>query len=338
VKSSYDAILIVAFGGPENRDDVLPFIENVARGRNIPRERLLKVAEHYYRFDGISPLNQQVRELIAALRNELHRHQINLPLYWGNRNWHPLLLETLPQMAADGVKRALALILSPYSSYSSCRQYLENIEDAQQAAVAAPKVEKIRAFYNHPGFIASNTEHVGEALQKVPFERRQSAHVAYTAHSIPKSMANRCDYEKQLTETCQLVSEELNIQPTNWRLVYQSRSGPATDLWLEPDIVDHLRELKRSEVNDVVVAPIGFLSDHLEVLYDLDIEAQDVCDELNLHMVRAATVGTHSSFVDMLRALVEERISKMPQRRSVGHFGPSHDVCLADCCPALTKC
>ena len=332
---SYDAILVVAFGGPEKPDDVLPFLENVTRGRNIPRQRLLEVAEHYDHFGGVSPLNQQVRDLIDALRNELDRHQINLPIYWGNRNWHPLLADTLRRMTAGGVQRALALVLSAYSSYSSCRQYLENIEDARRAAGAsAPQVDKIRAFYNHPDFIAANTERVGETLQKVPSERRQSVHVAYTAHSVPQLMADGCDYEKQLSETCRLVSEGLNIEASRWRLVYQSRSGRPTDPWLGPDVVEHLRELKERGVNDVVVAPVGFLSDHLEVLYDLDVEAREACDEINLKMVRASTVGTHPRFIGMLCELIQERLSETPDRRAVGRYGPSHDVCPEDCCLA----
>ncbi|HUG92376.1 MAG TPA: ferrochelatase, partial [Planctomycetaceae bacterium] len=199
----YDAILIVAFGGPERREDVLPFLENVVRGRNVPRERLLEVAEHYEHFGGVSPLNAQVRELISVLRPELERRGIDRPIYWGNRNWHPFLAEALREMTAAGVRRALALVLAAYSSYSSCRHYLENIEDARRAAgERAPLVDKVRVFYNHPGFISANAERLREALGQLPAESRGTARVAFTAHSIPTAMADRCDYAVQLDETC----------------------------------------------------------------------------------------------------------------------------------------
>ncbi len=329
----YDAILIVGFGGPERREDVMPFLENVTRGRNVPRERLLGVAEHYDHFGGKSPINDQVRTLIAALKPELERRRIQLPIYWGNRNWHPFLADTMRQMTDAGVRHAIGLVLAAYSSYSSCRQYLEDVARAQATVEPnAPSVDKLRVFYNHPGFIEANADHLRRALAEIPADRRASAHVAFTAHSIPFSMARNCRYEHQLRETCRLVCERLAIPESRYQLAYQSRSGRPGDPWLEPDILDHLTALKSQDVREVVVLPIGFLSDHVEVLYDLDVEAQAKSRELGLAMVRAATVGVHPAFVGMLADLIEERLSDLP-REAVGKDGPSHDVCPADCCP-----
>ena len=331
---SYDAILLVSFGGPEGRDDVLPFLENVTRGRNIPRERLLEVAEHYYHFDGVSPINQQCRKLIAALRAELDQHEIELPIFWGNRNWDPLLPDTLQEMKDAGVQRALAFVTAAYSSWSSCRQYRGNIADAQESVGdGSPEVDKIRAFYNHPDFVAANVDLVRQSLAGIPEQRRENAHLAFTAHSIPNSMSDTCDYVQQMTESCRLVSEAVGIPQDRWQLVYQSRSGRPQDPWLEPDICDHLANLKESGAEDVVVVPIGFLSDHMEVLFDLDCEAVDACNKLSLNMVRAGTVGTHPVFVSMIRKLIQERLAGIPQE-SIGNFGPSHDQCPLDCCPA----
>jgi protoporphyrin/coproporphyrin ferrochelatase len=332
--TAYDALLVVGFGGPEGRDEVIPFLENVLRGRNVPRERMMEVAEHYDHFGGVSPINAQVRALIAALRPELDRHGIALPIYWGNRNWHPLLPDTLRAMTGAGVGRALAVVLAAYSSYSSCRQYREDIQRAREAAgPEAPPVDKVRVFYNHPEFIAANADRVREALATFPPERLPSLHLAFTAHSIPSAMARGCDYERQLHETCRLVADALRIDPGRWRLVYQSRSGRPTDPWLGPDILDHLADLKQRGVRDVVVHPVGFLSDHMEVLYDLDEEARKVAEGLALNMVRSGTVGVHPRFVAMLRELIQERLSPAAGRRAVGAFGPSHDACPLDCCP-----
>ena len=326
--SKYDALLIVSFGGPEGMDDVIPFLENVLRGRNVPRERMLQVSHHYELFNGVSPINQQNRNLITALRLELETNGPNLPIYWGNRNWHPLLTDTVQQMTNDGVKHALAFVTSAYSSFSSCRQYRQNIIDAQTGIVSgAPTIEKLRAFYNHPLFIEANVDQVKSALSQLP--RHAEPNLVFTAHSIPLSMAEKCDYAAQLNETGRLVAEQLGIE--NWQLVYQSRSGPPTQPWLEPDICDHLRELKTKGVANVVISPIGFVSDHMEVIYDLDFEALKVSKELGINMVRAATAGTHPLFVRMIRELILERTENTPTRSS-GTRGPSHNVCPADCC------
>lgn len=328
---SYDAILLVSFGGPEGMDEVMPFLENVVRGRNIPRARLEGVAEHYYAVGGVSPINGQNRALIAALKAELGSSGPQLPIYWGNRNWAPYLTDTVQQMADDGIQKALAIFTTAYSSYSSCRQYRENIADAQKAVGDnAPLIDKIRVFYNHPDFIAVNATLIKNALAKIPAEKRAAAHIAFTAHSIPSGMAQNCRYEAQLMEVATLVADGLNHE--NWQLVYQSRSGPPMQPWLEPDICDHLESLKTQGITDVVIAPIGFLSDHMEVIHDLDTEAAEVAQTLGLTMIRAATVGTNPQFVTMLRDLIVERISDSPTKPSLGKYGPSHDVCPVDCC------
>jgi ferrochelatase len=325
--NNYDALLLVSFGGPEGPDEVIPFLENVLRGKNVPRERLLKVAEHYKLFGGVSPINQQNRNLIQALQKELETHGPRLPIYWGNRNWHPLLPDTLSEMARDGVRKALAFATSAYSSYSSCRQYLENISDARNVVgPGAPQIDKVRAFYNHPLFIEANVEQSRAALLTLP---QGEVTIVFTAHSIPSAMATNCDYEKQLRETGRLVADALNI--SKWDLAFQSRSGPPTQPWLEPDISSHLRTLKTKGVENVVIAPIGFVSDHMEVIYDLDIEAKRTAAEIGLSIARAATAGTHPLFVKMVRELLLEKTENAP-RRFLGDFGPNHDVCAVDCC------
>jgi ferrochelatase len=329
----YDALLVVSFGGPEGRNDVLPFLENVLRGRDVPDERRREVAAHYEHFGGVSPLNAQCRSLVAALREEFDRHGPPLAVYWGTRHWHPMLADTLRRMADDGVVRALAFVTSAYASYSGCRRYLEDIARARaEVGARAPEVDKLRLFYNHPGFVEALVERVAAAFEKVPETRRDAARLVFTAHSIPRALAATCDYEAQLREAGGLVAFPLGR--LQWSLVYQSRSGSPSQPWLEPDIVDHLRALAAEGVKDVVVAPIGFTSDHMEVLYDLDLEAKSRAIELGLNMVRAATVGVHPRFVRMVRELVEERLSDAPERLYLGTRGPAPDVCPPDCCPA----
>jgi ferrochelatase len=329
----YDAILIVSFGGPEGPQDVVPFLENVLRGKDVPRERLLKVADHYQRFGGVSPINQQNRQLVAALEDELSRHGPSLPVYWGNRNWHPLLPDTLRRMKEDGVKRALAFVTSAYSSYSGCRQYLEDIERSRDAVgQGAPHVDKLRAFFNHPGFIEAVVDQVQAALARIPRERHDTAYVIYTAHSIPLAMARQCQYTAQLMDACQLVSQV--VGKYRWKLTYQSRSGPPGQPWLEPDVCDYLREgVPSGHVTDVVLVPIGFISDHVEVLYDLDTEAGLCSQQLGLNMVRAETVGAHPKFIAMIRELILERTCGAP-RRALGALGAGPDTCPDDCCPS----
>lgn len=324
---NYDALLVVSFGGPEGMDDVMPFLENVVRGRNVPRERLLGVAQHYAGFGGVSPINQQNRNLIAALKEELRANGPAFPIYWGNRNWHPLLPETLRAMAADGVKNALAFVTSAYSSFSSCRQYQQNIANAQaEVGLTAPHIEKLRAFYNHPLFVEANLDRIRAAFSQL---NGAVEHLAFTAHSIPESMAAKCDYTVQLQETAGLIAEMLGVN--DWKVVYQSRSGSPSQPWLGPDIVDHVRQLKSEGVTNVVVAPVGFVSDHMEIVYDLDVEAKQLADELGVNLVRAATAGTHPSFVKMIRELILERVDNAPAR-FLGSRGAAHSICPADCC------
>jgi ferrochelatase len=344
---NYDAILVVSFGGPESKEDVIPFLETVLRGRNVPRERLLAVAEHYYHFEGKSPINQQTRDLIAALETELEHNGPKLPIYWGNRNWHPFLTETLTKMKEDGVKRAVAFVTSAYSSYSGCRQYREDIARAQsEVGPGAPAVDKLRAFFNHPGFVEATIDRVRDGLQAVPAEVRKNAaqdlpqkdvpqkvQIVYTAHSIPLSMANTSDYVKQLEEVRRLVSAALGHQ--NDALVYQSRSGAPGQPWLGPDILEYLRDVKAQNLaSAVVLSPISFISDHMEVLYDLDVEARQLCDSLGLPMTRAKTVGVHPKFVAMIRELILERMNPERERRALGSLGARPDLCAEDCCRA----
>ncbi len=328
---NYDALLLLSFGGPEGMNDVMPFLENVLRGRNVPRERMIEVAHHYEKFDGVSPINNQNRALIAALQEAMPRHDINLPIYWGNRNWHPLLAYTMQQMADDGIKRALTFVTSAYSSYSGCRQYREDIARAQtEVGSRAPQFDKIRVFYNHPGFIEANAANVRAALDEIPAARRSKVEIAFTAHSIPQAMAEGCAYQAQLADACGLVASSVGFE--NWRLVYQSRSGSPQQKWLEPDICDYLRELKTGGANDVVIAPIGFVSDHIEILFDLDTEAREVCEEIKLNMIRARTVGTHPVFINAICELIKERVTNAHERRALGERGANHDVCPANCC------
>jgi ferrochelatase len=376
---TYDALLLLSFGGPEGPDDVMPFLENVVRGKNVPRERLLEVAEHYEMFDGVSPINAQNRALLAALVAELNAHGPQLPVYWGNRNWHPLLADTVGQMAEDGVHHALAFVTSAFGSYPGCRQYLEEIERArQEVGPEAPRIDKLRLFYNHPGFIEAMADRVGTALAEVPAERRSAARLIYTAHSIPAAIAKTSPYEHQLRCACRLVTEQRGRESfspqgatgslsasagleggkgeVDWDLVFQSRSGPPAQPWLEPDIRDYIRQLHgegdcpnsrrpslrdgaRARENetvpftaDLVIVPIGFLAEQMELVYDLDVEVRQLCDELGINMVRAATVGNHPRLVRMIRELVLERIDPSTPQLALGADGPWPDQCPDGCC------
>lgn len=301
----YDALLIVSFGGPEERDDVIPFLENVLRGRSVPRERMLAVAEHYYHFDGRSPINDHTRALIEALRPV-----IKLPIYWGNRNWHPMLADTVRQMRDDGIKHAVAFVTSAFGSYSGCRQYIEDIARARAEVEGAPEISKIRPFSAHPKFITALTDRVRAALTELP-----EGQLVFSAHSVPQSMADSSPYVDELERACSAVASAVGRD--SWKLVYQSRSGPPGQPWLEPDIGDYLREIH----SDVIVVPIGFLSDHMEVLYDLDTVVRAVCEELGVKMVRAGTAGTHPAMIEMIAEMVHQE----------------HQACAEGCCPAPQK-
>ena len=331
----YDALLVVSFGGPEGMADVMPFLDNVLRGLDLPEPAKRRIAARYERFGGVSPINAHTRTLISALREELDRRGPALPVYWGNRNWHPLLPDTLRQMEGDGVERALAFVTSIFGSYNGCRKYREDLYDAVRGLERPPAIDRLRYGYNHPGFIAAFAERVEEALAAVPDARRGNAAILFTAHSLPVSAARHAPYVGQLREACELVAAGLARPPARHRLVYQSRNARyGGGEWLAPDIRDALGEEKEGGATDVVVAPIGFVCDHLEVILDLDIEAKERADELGLNLIRAATVGTHPAFVSMIRDLVRERITENPVRAALGSQGPSHDFCPSGCCPS----
>ena len=327
---SYDAILLASFGGPEQPEDVLPFMERVTAGRGIPRDRLEEVSQHYHRFGGRSPINDQNRALKAALEALLAEEGPRLPVYWGNRNWHPLLAEALDEMRADGVTRALTLVTSAYSSRSGCRQYREDLARARaEVGDGAPELDKLRVFYNHPGFIEPQRDRITAALEQLDDPARRGARIVFATHSIPHTMSRHCDYEAQHYEACRLVMDA--FPGRTWELVYCSRSGPEQVPWLEPDINDHLEVLAVAGAVGVVVVPIGFVSDHMEVIYDLDVEAQQTAQRLGLPFARAGTVGADHRFVRMIRELVLERLEGAPAR-ALGTRGPSWDVCPVDCC------
>lgn len=328
---AYDALLVHSFGGPEAVEDVVPFLRNVAEGRNIPQHRLEEVAAHYYDFGGVSPINAQNRALIAALEAELKANGPHLPIYFGNRNWHPYLTDTIRQMRADGVKRALVFVTSAYSSYSGCRQYREDILRAgAELGDGVPEFDKLRVFYNHPGFIEPMVDNTRRALATFALAEPGSVQLLFTAHSIPLSMVHQSDYVAQLEEACRLVAEEIGT--SDYALVWQSRSGPPQVPWLEPDICDSLRQVKEQGRDCVVIVPIGFISDHMEVLFDLDAEAKQVAKEIGLRIVRADTVGTDPRFLSMIRELILERMTAYPLRRALGARGPAHDICPLNCC------
>lgn len=327
------AFLLLSFGGPESRDDVLPFLENVTRGRNVPRERLEVVAEHYYQFDGVSPINQQCRDLLAKLEPAMRQRGIDIPLYWGNRNWHPMLEDTMAQMADDGINQVYAFATSAYSSYSGCRQYREDIARAQShVGDRAPQVTKLRQFYDHPGFISPIATKTNAAVQKMREKTGEDARIVFTAHSIPSVMGETSRYSEQLAIASQLVIDRID-RPFAWDLVFQSRSGPPSQPWLEPDIVDHIEKLHTEGVKGVVVVPIGFVSDHLEVLFDLDIEAANKAESLDMEFIRVPSVGTADEFVTGICGLLEEQLFGKPEV----HLAPpiaGFVACSPQCCPS----
>lgn len=325
----YDALLVVSFGGPEGPDDVMPFLEKVVEGRGVPRERLLSVAEHYHHFGGVSPINARTRELIDALRAELEAHGIRLPIYWGNRHWHPFLPDTVRRMRDDGVRRALAFVTSAFSSYSGCRAYREDLAAArEQIGERAPEIDKIRPFFNHPGYVETCVARLDEALAELG---RRDARVLFSAHSIPVAMAEGCDYAAQLEDLSRLVAERAGVE--RWQLVYQSRSGPPRVPWLEPDVCDAIEAVAADDPSAAaVVAPIGFVADHMEVVWDLDEEAREVAERHGLPFARAAAANDHPRFVRMVRELIEERLDETNERPALGTLGPRPDRCPEGCC------
>ncbi|RBM20635.1 ferrochelatase [Streptomyces sp. PT12] len=358
VSAPYDALLLLSFGGPEGPDDVIPFLENVTRGRGIPRERLAAVGAHYHLFGGVSPINEQNRTLLAAIRADFAEHGLDLPVYWGNRNWAPYVTDTFREMAADGRRRVLTLATSAYASYSGCRQYREDLAGALAAldaeGVQPPRVDKLRHYFNHPGFLDTVTDGVVAAIERLPAGVRDGAHLAFCTHSIPDASADTSGppsghgpggaYVAQHLDAARAVAEAVDratgaTHP--WRLVYQSRSGAPSTPWLEPDINDHIAALRENGAPAVVMVPIGFVSDHMEVRYDLDTEALDTAEKLGLPAVRSATVGADPRFVAAIRDLVLERAAtergETPRRAAIGGLGPSHDLCPMGCCPGRAR-
>jgi protoporphyrin/coproporphyrin ferrochelatase len=338
--TAYDAFLLLSFGGPEGPDDVLPFLHNVTRGRGVPDDRLAEVTDHYQHFGGVSPINTQNRSLLAALREDFAANGIDLPIYWGNRNWKPYVADAVREMRDDGRRRALVFTTSATSSYSACRQYRNDLAQAHRVAGdGAPELVKLRHYFDHPGFVAPLAESVREALQTLPANRRDRARLVFTAHSIPVSMNDASGpernglYEAQQRETARLVAEAVRGPGTEFDLVWQSRSGPPQVPWLEPDVNDHLKALAALGAEAVVVTPSGFVSDHVEVRWDLDVEARQTAESLGLAYARAATPGTHPAFVAAIRELVLERLADAPPR-ALGSLGICGVDCPDACCPA----
>ena len=323
---TYDALLVVSFGGPEGPDEVLPFLDRVLAGRPVPPPVKARIAERYARFGGVSPINAQTREFIAALEARLAARGPRLPVYWGNRNSAPLLGDAIRRMASDGIRNVIAYVTSVFSSYSGCRQYREDLFRAVEGAEDAPRIGKLRIAYNHPGFIAAMEHRVREAQAMAP----EGAALLFTAHSLPVAMAARADYEAQLDEACGLVAQRLG--DVHWRLAFQSNNARTGDPWLTPTVEHALASIASSGRSSVVVAPIGFVCDHMEVVMDLDVEARACAEGLGLGYFRARTVGTHPAYVDMVRQLVVERMSASPERPYLGRRGPSPDYCAPDCC------
>jgi ferrochelatase len=353
--SPYDALLLVSFGGPEAPDEVMPFLERVTAGRGVPHERLLEVAEHYHHFGGRSPINHQNRALIAALEADLAAAGVDVPVYWGNRNSEPFLDVTLERMAADGVRTAAAVLTSAYSSYSGCRQYREDLAAASAAVVergvVPPELDRVRHYFDHPGFVAANADALLEAYGRLDPGQGRRARVVFVTHSIPTAMAETSgapdaggwayvrQHEDAAAAVVDAASSTLGFVP-EWDLVYCSRSGSPQVPWLEPDVNDHLEALHEAGADIVVLAPIGFVSDHMEVVFDLDTEAAETAERIGTTVVRAATAGTHPAFVAAIRELLLERAASRRGEPDVarpvaGALPPSHDVCPVGCCRNL---
>lgn len=328
--SGIDALLLVSFGGPEAPEEVVPFLQRVTAGRNIPEERLRLVGQHYFDRGGVSPINGLCRDLLTSIQMAFDEAGIDLAVYWGNRNSAPFLDDTVAKMAADGVQHALAFVTSAFSSYSGCRQYRENIEAAQNGVDGAPVIDKLRVFFNHPGFIEPLVDGLAEALRSRDVARTK---VFFTAHSIPQSLADSSRYVEQLMSACELITADIEC---DWSLVWQSRSGPPTMPWLEPDIVDAIKGLDPGVTDRVVVVPVGFVSDHMEVLQDLDTDAAAAASEIGLAFDRVTTSGTDRRFVQMIVDLVNEKLDGTTPV-ALGPLGLVPEQCGLDCCPAPVR-
>jgi ferrochelatase len=340
----YDALMLVSFGGPEKPEDVLPFLENVTAGKGIPRERLEEVGKHYFLFGGKSPINDQNRQFIEAIREDFAAAGLDVPVYWGNRNWDPYLVDTLRRMKEDGVERVACLVTSAYASYSGCRQYRENFADAVEQVPGAPRLDRLRHYFNHPGFIEAMVDSTLAALAELSDELRHEARILFVTHSIPDAMNEASGpkggaYVDQHRSVAEEISERVRLE-TGHRypneLVYCSRSGAPHIPWLEPDVNDRLQGVAASGTRAVVLVPIGFVSDHMEVVYDLDTEARATAQSLGLGFARAATAGVDPRFVAVVRDLLLERAAvergETVERKAIGSLPAAWDVCAVGCC------
>jgi protoporphyrin/coproporphyrin ferrochelatase len=312
LKRPFDAVLVVAFGGPQGLDDIRPFLANVLRGRRVTPERIEEVAHHYERFGGVSPLTAITRRQADGLRDRLAARGLDLPVYLGMRNWHPLLPDTLQAMARDGVRRAVGFLCAAHRSFSSCTQYRQNVADARTAAaaagLAAPQVTYVNDWHTRDRFVDANARHVRAAVESLAAEVRDAARLVFTAHSLPVSMPGAARYQQQLLESAGLVAERAGR--ASWALVFQSRSGRPEDPWLGPDVSDYLRAEHAAGLQAAVLCPIGFLCDHVEVLYDLDVEAADAARAIGLPLARAEAVNDDPGFLDMMADVVAETCAR----------------------------
>ena len=304
----FDAVLLVAFGGPQGPDDVRPFLANVLRGRRVSPERVEEVAHHYERFGGVSPLTELTMQQAHALEARLAARGLPLPVHVGMRNWHPFLNDTLTEMSRRGHRRAIGILAAAQRSYSGCLQYKENVRDARisvrESGLDPPEIVYVGDWHEHPGFIEANAEHVRRAYDRLPANVRDRARLVFTAHSIPVAMAQTYPYEANLQSSARLIAQAAGRE--NWTLVYQSRSGRPQDPWLEPDICDYLRQERTNGLEAAVLCPVGFLCDHVEVLYDLDVEAAEACRQAGIAMARAEAVNVHPRFIDALADAVTD--------------------------------
>ena len=330
----FDSLLLLSFGGPEGPDEVMPFLRNVTKGRGVPDERLAVVAEQYALFGGKSPINDLNRDLLRSLEEELAERGHDVPAFWGNRNWHPLVSDVVETLRTQGHKSTICLVTSAFSSYSGCRQYLEDLERARSQVRDAPEIHKVRVFWNHPDFLGTTAELLADSRDAANLSKQTL--VLHTAHSLPISMAATSDYEHQLKEAAQIVHDLAGMEGTH-EVVFQSRSGPPSVPWLEPNIDTRLQELAEDGITEVLVHPLGFIADHMEVLFDLDVQASGIAEQAGMTMVRTPTVGTHPRFVAMMVDLVEEVAGLRNDRPALGDAGPRPDVCSLNCCPAPSR-
>ncbi len=330
----FDSLLLLSFGGPENSDDVMPFLRNVTAGRGVPDERLAVVAEQYELFGGKSPINELNQQLLCALDEELASRGHEMATFWGNRNWHPFVTDTIADLKSLGHTSTVCLVTSAFSSYSGCRQYHEDLDRARNEVPGAPNIERVRVYWDHPDFLGTAAELLAESRDAAGLSSETP--VLHSAHSLPLSMAANCDYQQQLNEAASIVNELAGMRGP-YEVVFQSRSGPPSVPWLTPDIDQRIHELAEQGTQELLVHPLGFVADHMEVLFDLDTQSAAAAKEAGVKMVRTPTVGTHPRFVSMLVDLVEEAAGLRADRPSLSKSGPRPDKCNSQCCPAPTR-